>query len=95
MDPREVERQAKLAAQAEWVWPALCLSTLWAVGLLMSLPWLLTWLGASMLGLTALVMMAVYRYRRSAVGAVWAGGAVISGLGVCIWLTVLAVFHSY
>jgi hypothetical protein len=95
MSQREEQRQAKLAAEAEWVWPTLCIGTLWGLGLLLNFVWLRTWLGVGLLGLCAVVMAIVFRVRRSALSAVWAGGAVFFGLGLCWWLLLVAFFRFY
>ena len=42
-----------------------------------------------------IIMVTVYGFRRSAVGAVWVGGGVVSVLGLGVWLTGLTFFHLY
>jgi hypothetical protein len=93
-DLRQAERRQRLAAQAEWVWPALCITMLWGLGLLLNLAWLTTWLGAALLGVSFAVAMIVGRVRRSAVGAAWMGGAALFGLGLCAWILILTYFMS-
>ena len=92
---RKADRQQFVAAQADWVWPALCIATLWGLGLLLNLAWLITWPGAALFGLSVVAAAVAGRVRRSATSAAWAGGAVFFGLGICAWILIPTFFRYY
>jgi hypothetical protein len=91
---KQHQRWESRAAEAEWLWPALCIGGLWLCGLLLGLVWLMTWFGAVVIALTALVMWAVAR-RRSLLSAAWVGGACFTTAWVVVWLSLLFFFRLY
>jgi hypothetical protein len=92
---READRAARARAEAEWVWPALCVSVLWAVGLLLGFPWLLSSLGPGLAALLILVMLIYGKWRSSLLSAVWAGGALLCAVSAAAWLFLMAFFRIY
>jgi hypothetical protein len=82
------------AAEAEWLWPALCIAGLWLFGLFLSFIWLLTGLGAVVAALTVLVMLVLGK-RRSLIADAWAGGAFLAAASALVWLFFLFFFRLY
>jgi hypothetical protein len=89
-----VNDNAKVQAEAAWLWPMLCIGTLWSLGLLLSSVWLLTWLGAAVAGFVILVM-ALRAKRKGWVAALWGGGYALCGTALAVWILVLTVVRIY
>lgn len=89
-----MDKSERTAAEAEWVWPAACISILWLSGLLLLWVWLRTWMAVPLLLVTAVVIVWRWRSKGALVG-VWSGGAALAGSSLLVWIFALSFYRIY